>query len=131
MYFFNNLFIFHAFRVLVIFVFLVLVFRRSGIPAFRHSSVPCFSTSRVAFYYFDPSQIATEGFCSSFISLKYTDQHMKSQEKSKKRKIHFFTETIQLYMGRMKTRLSTSTYSHMYFFDQQFTTVQSSELNGQ
>ena len=41
-------------------------------------------------YYFNPSQIATEGFSSPFISLKYTDQHMKSLEKSKKGKIHFF-----------------------------------------
>ena len=38
-------------------------------------------------YYFDPSQIATEGFSSPFISLKYTDQHIKSLEKSKKGKI--------------------------------------------
>ena len=41
-------------------------------------------------YYFNPSQIATEGFSSPFISLKYTDQHMKSLEKSKKGKIEFF-----------------------------------------
>ena len=34
-------------------------------------------------------------------------------------------------MGRMKTKLSTITYSRVYFFDQQFTIVQSSELNGQ
>ena len=40
--------------------------------------------------YFDPSQIATEGFSLPFISLKYTDQHMKSLEKSRKGKIHFF-----------------------------------------
>ena len=39
---FFNLFIFHAFRVLVI---LCLVFRRSGVPAFLHFGVPCFSTS--------------------------------------------------------------------------------------
>ena len=45
-------------------------------------------------YYFDPSQIATEGFPSPFISLKYIDQHMKSLEKSKKGKIQFITETI-------------------------------------
>ena len=45
-------------------------------------------------YYFDPSQIATEGFPALFISLKYIDQHMKSLEKSKKGKIQFFTETI-------------------------------------
>ena len=44
--------------------------------------------------YFDPSQIATEGFSSPFISLKYTDQHMKSLEKSRKGKIHFFTNKI-------------------------------------
>ena len=42
-------------------------------------------------YYFDPSQIATEGFSSPFISLKYTDQHIKNLEKFLRRgRYNFF-----------------------------------------
>ena len=41
-------------------------------------------------YTFDPSQIATESFSSPFISETYTNQHIKSLEKSKKGKIQNF-----------------------------------------
>ena len=58
-----------------------------GIPK-RGQPSKCYPRPIVkSIYYFDPSQIATEGFSSPFISLRYTEQHIKSLEKSKKGKI--------------------------------------------
>ena len=65
------------------------IFMPGFTPSFLLSK--CQNLSLVqSIYYFDPSQFVTEGFSSPFISLKYTDQHMKSLVKSRKGKIHLF-----------------------------------------
>ena len=77
-------------------------------------------------YIFDPSQIATESFSSPFISETYTNQHIKSLEKSKKGKIQNFYCFNIAPRVQHENEAAYSILLYIIFFNQNFTIIQSS-----